>query len=148
MESYRVEKEAMQKIILSDEEGEVDPVPTSAPGHRPDAHLDRLSHIIQTFNDLFGNIDWKDSDHVHKLITVTIPNRVADDRAFRNARRNSDAENARIESDKALGRVMSEVIHDDMELFRQYTDSPDFKRWLADNIFDLVYHQAADPSGR
>ncbi len=147
MESYRVEKKAMQNILLSDEEGEVGPVPPSAAGHRPETRLDRLSNIISVFNDLFGNIDWKDSDHIHQLITETIPARVAEDRAFSNARRNSDAENARIESDKALGRVMTEVIHDDMELFRHYSNSRSFKRWLADTVFDLVYHHAPDPQG-
>ena len=147
MESYRVEKKAMQKIFLSDEEGEVGPVPPSGAGHRPETRLDRLSNIISVFNDLFGNIAWKDSDHVHRLITETIPARVAEDRAFSNARRNSDAENARIESDKALGRVMTEVIHDDMELFRHYSNSQSFKRWLADTVFDLVYHHAPDPQG-
>ncbi len=145
MGSYRVEKKAMQKIFLSDEEGEVGPIPPSGTGHRPETRRDRLSNIISVFNDLFGNIAWKDSDHVHQLITETIPARVAEDRAFSNARRNSDAENARIESDKALGRVMTEVIHDDMELFRHYSNSQSFKRWLADTVFDLVYHHAPDP---
>ena len=60
MDSYRVEKKAMQKIMLSDEEGEVDSVPVGDPGGRPETLLERLSNIIQAFNDLFGNIDWKD----------------------------------------------------------------------------------------
>ena len=144
MESYRVEKKAMQRIVLADEEGEIDPVPTGGVGHRPEAHLDRLSNIIRAFNDLFGNIDWKDEDHVRKLITETIPARVAGDDAFRNARQHSDSENARIESDKALGRVMNEVITDDMQLFRQFADNESFRRWLSDTVFELVYHQAAD----
>ncbi len=144
MESYRVEKKAMQKIMLSDEVGEIDAVPTGAGGHRPETHLDRLSHIIQDFNDLFGNIEWKDSDHVHKLITETIPARVADDRAFRNARQNSDAENARIESDKALGKVMTEMISDDMEFFRHFTDNDDFRRFVSNTVFDLVYQHAPE----
>ena len=144
MESYRVEKKAMQKIMLSDEEGEVDPVPVGDPGGRLETHLDRLSSIIRAFNDLFGNIEWKDDDRVKKLITETIPARVAEDDAFRYAKKNSDPENARIESDKALGRVMNEVIADDMELFRHFADNGSFRRWLSDTVFDLVYHQAPD----
>ena len=144
MDSYRVEKKAMQKIMLSDEGGEVDPVPVGDPGGRPETLLDRLSNIIRTFNDLFGNIEWKDEDHVTKLITETIPARVAADEAFRNARQQADPENARIESDKALQRVMNDVITDDMQLFRHFADDESFKRWLSDTVFDLVYHQAAD----
>ncbi|MDE0675028.1 MAG: type I restriction endonuclease subunit R [bacterium] len=144
MESYRVEKGAMQGIMLADEYGEIEPIPTSGAGSRPETHLDRLSKIIEDFNDLFGNIEWKDSDHVHRLITETIPTKVADDPKFRHARKNSDAENARIESNHALGRVMNDVIQDDMELFRQFTDNPSFKRWLSDRVFELVYHRSGE----
>ena len=144
MDSYRVEKRAMQAIFLSDEDGEVPPVPVGDPGGRPEALLERLSSILQAFNDLFGNIDWKDEDHVRKLITETIPARVAGDDAFRNARQQADPENARIESDKALQRVMNDVITDDMQLFRHFADNEGFKRWLSDTVFELVYHQAAD----
>ncbi|MCY3564363.1 MAG: type I restriction endonuclease subunit R, partial [bacterium] len=144
MESYRVEKGAMQGIMLADEYGEIEPIPTSGAGSRPETHQDRLSRIIEDFNDLFGNIEWKDSDHVHRLITETIPTKVADDPKFRHARKNSDAENARIESNHALGRVMTDVIQDDMELFRQFTDNPSFKRWLSDRVFELVYHRSGE----
>ena len=43
----------------------------------------------------------------HKLITEDIPNRVAADKAYQNAKKNSDKQNARIEHDKALARVMT-----------------------------------------
>ena len=142
MDSYRVEKKAMRKVMLSDEEGKVDPVPVGDPGGRLESLLDRLSNIIRAFNDLFGNIEWKDEDHVTKLITETIPARVAADEAFRNARQQADPENARIESDKALQRVMNDVITDDMQLFRHFADNESFRRWLSDAVFDLVYHQA------
>jgi hypothetical protein len=50
---------------------------------------------------------------VHRLITEEIPNRVAADKAYRNARQNSDKQNARIAHDKALARVMTAVLKDD-----------------------------------
>jgi type I restriction enzyme R subunit len=55
---------------------------------------------------------------VHRLLTVDIPARVAADVAHRNARRNSDRQNARIEHDKALRRVMNAVMKDDARLFK------------------------------
>ena len=73
MDSYRVEKRAMQKIILPDEDAEVDPVPTAGGGSRPDTKLDQLSNILRTFNDLFGDIEWDDADRVRQLVTETIP---------------------------------------------------------------------------
>jgi type I restriction enzyme R subunit len=64
---------------------------------------------------------------------------VAADPAYQNARRNSDRQNARIEHDKALGRVIVNLMSDDTELFKQFHDNADFKRWLADTVFRETY---------
>ena len=145
LDSYRVEKQAMQKILLPDEDAEIGPVPTSAGGHRPEADLDRLSNILGTFNEHFGDIRWEDADRVSRLITETIRARVAADTAFRNARQNSDRQIARIEHDKALLRVMTSVMRDDTELFKQFMDNASFKRWLTDTVFSLAYEPSGTP---
>ena len=142
LDSYRVEKQAMQKILLPDEDAEIGPIPTSAGGSRPEPELDQLSNILRTFNEHFGDIQWEDGDRVRQLITETIPSRVAADTAFRNARQNSDRQNARIEHDKALMRVMTAVMRDDTELFKQFMDNASFKRWLTDTVFSLAYEPA------
>ncbi len=142
MDSYRAEKRAMQQIVLPDEDAEIEPVPTTGGGHVPGPELDRLSNILRAFNDLFGDIDWDDADRVRQLITETIPARVAEDTAFKNAQHNSDRENARIEHDKALLRVMTSVMKDDTELFKQFMDNQSFKRWLTDTVFGLASEQA------
>ncbi len=141
MESYRVEKQAAVKIQLPDEDAEIGPVPTEGGGRKPEPELDRLSNILKTFNDHFGNISWTDADRVHKLITEDIPQRVAADTAYQNARQNSDKQNARIEHDKALQRVMTAVLKDDTELFKQFMDNESFRRWLTDTVFALTYDQ-------
>ena len=142
MDSYRVEKRAMRRILLPDEDAEIDPVPAGAGGHRPEPELDRLSNIIRAFNDLFGDIQWEDADRVRQLITETIPARVAEDTAFRNAHRNSDRENARIEHDRALLRVMTSMMKDDNQLFKQFMDNDGFKRWMTDTVFELTAEHA------
>ena len=139
MDSYRVEKRAMQKIMLEDEDAEIDPVPGVGGGGTGEVEVDRLSVIIDQFNDLFGGIDWADEDRVRQMITVDIPGMVAEDTAFRNARENSDRENARIEHDKALGRVMTGIMKDDTELFRQFVDNEGFRRWLGGVVFEVAY---------
>ena len=141
MDSYRVEKRAMQKILLTDEDAEIEPVPVSGGGYRPEPELDRLSNILKVFNDHFGDIPWEDADRVRELITETIPARVAEDTAYKNAQNNSDEQNARIEHDKALVRVMTSVMKDDTELFKQFMDNDGFKRWMTDAVFDLTYKQ-------
>ncbi len=139
MDSYRVEKQATMRIALPDADAEIEPVPTGGAGHKPEPELDRLSNIIKAFNDLFGNIPWTDADRVRKLITEEIPQRVAADTAYQNAMRNSDKQNARIEHDKALVRVITALLKDDTELFKQFSDNESFKRWLTETVFGLTY---------
>ena len=96
--------------------------------------METLSQILKEFNELFG-IDWVDEDRIRQLITETIPNKVASDPAYKNALAQADLQNARIESDKALSRVMTEVMRDDAELFKQFMDNDGFKRWMQDRVF-------------
>ncbi len=145
MDSYRVEKRAVQQIMLPDEDAEIEPVPASGGGHLPEPELDRLSNILRAFNDLFGDIAWDDRDRVGELITKTIPARVAADAAFRNARENSDDANARIEHDKVLARIVTGMVKDDAELFKQFMDNDDFKRWMTAKVFELACEQAGAP---
>ena len=78
-----------------------------------------------------------------EMITETIPFRVAQDAAFKNARQNSDQDNARIEHAKALTRVMTALIKDDAELFKQFMDNDSFKRWMTETVFRLASKQAS-----
>jgi len=51
-------------------------------------------------------------------------------------------ENARIEHDKVLARVMFALIKDDTELYRQFKDNEGFRRWLTDSVFRLTDGQS------
>jgi type I restriction enzyme R subunit len=139
MESYRVEKKTTLSILLPDQDAEIEPVPTEGGGHIPEPELERLSNILKTFNDQFGNVHWTDTDRVRRLITKEIPGQVAADTAYQNAIKNSDRQNARIEHDKALERVMTAVLKDDSELFKQFSDNVAFRRWLTDTVFAMTY---------
>ena len=76
------------------------------------------------------------------LITEEIPVRVGADAAYRNARENSDRQNARIELDKAVSCVMNSMINDDRQLCKKFADDEGFKRWLMDAVFNLTYKYA------
>jgi len=145
MDSYRVEKQATQRVQLADRNAEIDPVPTEGGGHRAEPELDRLSNIIRSFNDLFGNITWADTDRIRRLIATEIPNKVAANPADQNTKANSGRQNARIEHDRALAGVIVGPMKDDTELFKQFSDNPEFKRWLADTVFAATYERSAQP---
>ena len=143
LDSYRVEKQALQRLLLPDRDAAIDPVPAAGGGGRPEPELERLSAILRAFNEHFGDIHWEDADRVRQLIIETIPARVAADAAFRNAQRNSDRQNARIEHDRALLRVMTALMSDDTQLFKQFMDNAGFKRWITDTVFTL----SSEPAG-
>jgi type I restriction enzyme R subunit len=141
MDSYRAEVKASLSIALADQDGEIGPVPTSGGGRMPEPELDLLSNIVKVFNDQFGNIEWKDVDKIRKVISEEIPAKVAADKAYQNAKKYSDQQNARIEHDKALQRVMTDLLSDHTELFKQFSDNPSFRKWLTDTIFTVTYAQ-------
>ena len=147
MDSYRVEKQAVQEIQLADEDAEIEPVSSEGGGQRPETELDRLSQILKDFNDRFGNIEWKDEDKIQQVIGVDLPAKVAADTAHQNAMANSDKQNARIEHDKALQRAMNELLADHTELFKQFSDNESFKRWLSEMIFAATYRSGAATQG-
>ena len=138
MESYRVEKQAVEKILLSDDDGELDPSPEGG-GYKTDPEIDRLSIIIQQFNDTFGNIEWGDTDRVFRMITEDLPRKVSEDTAYQNAMKNSDRDNARIEHDNALLTTMTELINDDTELYKQFMDNQSFRAWVQEMNFAATY---------
>ena len=77
-----------------------------------------------------------------RTATEDIPASVAKDAKFKNARRNSDSENARVESDKATERAVLGMVRDNTQLFKLFADNPDFRRWLTKTAFRLAYATA------
>ena len=148
MDSYRVEKQAVREIQLLDEDAEIGPVPTDGGGHKPEAEMERLSNILSEFNDRFGNIEWQDQDKIEKIIAEELPAKVAEDRAYQNAKANSDKQNARIEHDRALERAMTELLADHTELFKQFSDNESFRRWLLESSFNSTYDRVAAAADR
>ncbi len=147
MDSYRVEKQAVQAIQLADEDAEIGPVPTEGGGQKPEPEMDRLSKIIREFNDRFGNIDWEDRDRIERAIFEELPTMVGGDRAYQNAMANSDRQNARIEHQRALERAVTALANDYIELLKQFSDNESFHRWLSEMNFAATYlGPAAHPS--
>lgn len=140
LDSYRNEAREAVAIKLEDEDTEIAPVPTGKVGHIVEPEMDPLSHIISEFNDMFGNIQWNDADNVQRQL-LQIPAMVSHDEKYRNAMKNSDEQEARTESERALQQVIFSIMADNMELFKQFQDNPSFKKWLTDMVFNLTYNK-------
>lgn len=144
LDSYRLEARESMSIKLEDEDAEVGPVPAGKVGHIVNPEMDLLSSILTAFNDMFGNINWNDADNVRRQI-LEIPAMVSKDKRYQNAMKNSDRQNARMESERALQQVIFSIMADNMELFKQFQDNPSFKKWLADMVFNLTYNPDGKP---
>ena len=142
MDTYALEVKAKTAIELADEDAEIEPAPPGDGSRGPDPKIDALSNIVAQFNEMSQGIEWEDADRVLHMVTETIPTRVAEDTAFRNARLNSDEQNARIELDRALRRVMTSVMSDDTTLFKEFMDNDGFRRQLTETVFRLAFEQA------
>lgn len=140
LDSYRNEAREAVAIRLEDEDAEIAPVPTGKVGHIVEPEMDPLSHIISEFNDMFGNIQWNDADNVQRQL-LQIPAMVSHDEKYRNAMKNSDEQEARTESERAMQQVIFSIMADNMELFKQFQDNPSFKKWLTDMVFNLTYNK-------
>lgn len=142
LESYRAEALATSRIQLEDQDAEINPLPTKDPVGRSEPEMDKLSNILATFHDLWGNIEWHDEDRIKRQI-ADLPARVAEDEAYQIAMKNSDKENARLESEKALKKVLNSMMADHLELYRQFSDNPSFRKWLESMVFNTTYKPTA-----
>jgi len=140
LDSYRNEARDSMSIKLEDEDAEIAPVPAGKSGHIVSPEMDLLSIIVSEFNDMFGNVEWKEPDNARRQI-LEIPAMVSRDEKYQNAMKNSDEQSAKLESERALQQVIFSIMADNMEIFKQYQDNPSFKKWLSDLVFNITYNK-------
>ena len=137
MDSYRMERKAAMSISLAEEDAEIYPVLPGAGGgaHEPD--MDRLSNIIAEFNKTcVGN--FSEPERVAEILN-RMPKQVLEDEAYRNAKMNSDRQNAQIEHDSAVRRLVTAMVRCQTELYKAYNGDADFRAWINAEMFRATY---------
>ncbi|EJP33117.1 hypothetical protein HMPREF1147_1833 [Selenomonas sp. FOBRC9] len=142
--SYRNAAREAIVILCADEDAVLSSVPTGSAAHPTARELDPLSEIVAAFNKSFGNIVWTEDDEVRRQI-YSLPVQVAQDRAYRNAMKNSDAQNARTESDRVLQDIIYKNIEDYLKLILHMQSTPGFEDRLRDFVFDTTYNGGGVP---
>ena len=137
MDSYRMERRAARSISLAEEDAEIDPVQATAGGQAREAEMDRLSNIIAEFNRLWGG-EFTEPERITEIINQ-MPEQVLEDAAYRNARMNSDRQNAQIEHHSAVRRLVTALVRCQTELYKAYTGNEEFRDWLNGEMFRLTY---------
>lgn len=136
MDSYRVEKKAIQNIALQDSDAEIEPIPMEGGGHKPEPELDRLSNILKTFNDRWGG-QLQDPERQTKRIRDDIAPKVAGNADYRNALENTP-HTARMVHDEALGKVMQLILKDDTQFYKLFVENESFRRELGDVVYAIT----------
>ena len=68
-----------------------------------------------------------------------MPNKVNDDTTYANAKMNAGKQNAEIENDAAVGRLVLNQLQSHTELYKVYTEKEDFRKWLNRQVFEPTY---------
>ncbi|MGB4774928.1 MAG: type I restriction endonuclease [Daejeonella sp.] len=135
MDSYRLQLEATIDIVM--EQGEdLKPMPTNMRGGTSDADIDRLSNILQTFNDRYGT-QFEDVDKVRQMAENVAKN-VAQNQELITSIKYSDDQNARITSDKVVGEELLKHITTNFDLYKLYSDNKEFKEDFSAMMFGMV----------
>jgi type I restriction enzyme R subunit len=141
MDSYRVEKQALQKLQLPDDEAVIEPVPVAGGGRKPEAELDRLSNILKSFNEQFGTL-FEDADRVARRFREDIAPKVAADPAFQNARLNTPTDRAH-RARQGARQGDARAAQGRHEVYKQFVQNPSFKRFVTDMVFGLTSGRAS-----
>ncbi len=136
MDSYRVEKRAAQKIMLADDDAEIEPTPVDGGGGKREPEIDRLSNILKTFNEQFGTL-FTDTDRIAKHIRDDIAPKVAADPAYQNAKANTP-HTARLAHDQALSKAAQGSIKDYTQFYKQFVENESFKRFVGDMVYAIT----------
>ena len=99
--------------------------------------MDRLSNIIAAFNQTWGG-NFSEPERVAEVIN-RMPDQVLEDEAYRNAKMNSARQNAQIEHDSAVRRLVTAMVWCQTELYKAYTGDADFREWLNGEMFRATY---------
>ena len=137
MDSYRMERKAAQSISLAEEDAEINPVLPGAGGGTHEPEMDRLSDIIAEFNKTWGGT-FSEPERVAEILN-RMPDQVLEDESYRNARTNSDRQNAQIEHDSAVRRLVTAMVRCQTELYKAYTGDADFREWINTEMFRATY---------
>lgn len=135
MDSYRLQLESTTNIAL--EQGDdLSPMPTEMRGGSSDPEIDRLSNILQTFNDRYGT-EFEDADKVRQM-AENIAADVAKNNELISSIQHSDDQNARITSDKIVGEELLKHITTNFDLYKLYSDNKEFKEDFSAMMFGVV----------
>ena len=135
MDSYRLQLEATVNIGLAQGD-DLKPIPTEMRGGTSETEIDRLSNILQTFNDRFGT-QFENADKVRQMVE-SIAQDVAKNEELLNSIKYSDDQNARITNDKIAQQELLKHVTTNFDFYKLITDNEEAKEDFNSMLFSMV----------
>ena len=101
-----------------------------------ETEIDRLSNILQTFNDRFGT-QFENADKVRQMVE-SIAQDVAKNEELLNSIKYSDDQNARITNDKIAQQELLKHVTTNFDFYKLITDNEEAKEDFNAMLFGLV----------
>ena len=139
-DKYRMVKEEERQLVLENENAEVKPVPVGLGMGMPQPEMEALSNIVKDFNELFGNIDWKNRDEVQRQINE-LPKRIASSVDFVNAVKNGDRQVAQITFNDDMVAIVAAMLEEKTEFVQTYFNNPDFQNFVNARVYQAAVSQ-------
>lgn len=136
-DKYRIVKEEERQIVLENENAEVAPVPVGHGTGKPVPEMEALSTIVKDFNELFGNIDWKNRDEVQRQINE-LPARIAGSVDFANAVKNGDSQVAQITFNDDMIAIVAAMLEEKTEFVQAYFGNKDFQNFVNARVYQAA----------
>lgn len=133
-DKYRIVEQEEVNLSLSDTNTEIDPVPVTIGGGKPEPQMESLSKIIEDFNTLFGGIEWEHADTVRAQIQQ-LPALLAKSESFVNAVHNSDSDTAQLQCNTDLFQIVINMMAENTEFARNYLDNETFRNFVNSRVF-------------
>ena len=137
MDTYRSEKQAMVRINLEDEDAFIEPIQVERAGGIQEPLMEFLSIIVDEFNKLYGPA-FSEPEYIAEAIKE-MPKKVNDDTTYANAKMNAGRQNAEIENDASVRRLVTSMLRSHTELYKVYTENEDFRQWLNRQVFESTF---------
>lgn len=136
-DKYRIVKEEERQIVLENENAEVAPVPVGHGTGKPVPEMEALSTIVKDFNELFGNIDWKNRNEVQRQINE-LPARIAGSVDFANAVKNGDSQVAQITFNDDMIAIVAAMLEEKTEFVQTYFGNKDFQNFVNARVYQAA----------
>jgi hypothetical protein len=131
---------------LKDDEASLESPDPTGSGGKPESEFDRLSSILQSFNEIFADANFTDADPVAKQMAGPAMDALVGDSQLRQIASSTDEQNQRIAFDDALNTMVHANWTDHYELIRKLGEDPQFKDAFGSWMFRIWQNRISSGS--